>query len=334
MSLFSRSQPAILCISLICALPALLSAQQETISETYPADATGRNELILHLTLPDATAGDDEKTDAKDEPAKAKVMGVMAICSYSDRGMEANLGGSPRFSHLIKFAERHQMAVIAFGMPTGGWNRRVNSSDLSGKEAAEQSRKLDDSARYWSRAVRKLASRHQLPDEGWFLYGVCGGAQYAHRLAFREPDLFRAVHIHYGGSYGTPTKQAKDILWLVTTRADEPNYIAAQKFFQESKQLDYRMILKGFRTRSGDIGLDAGGDAPGVSDLARDELSRRFFEFAFTNTEKPAKVPAAYIADYVNELVMPADKAKWIPKQQAIWLPNREVAEAWGPISE
>ena len=87
------------------------------------------------------------------------------------------------------------------------------------------------------------------------------------------------------------------------------------------------MILKGHRRgKPAETGLDPGNNPQA-------ELSRRFFDFALNSDDATSYSPE-FIADYVNEVVLRAGDAYWIPKEQAVWLPSREIAEAWGKIEE
>jgi hypothetical protein len=160
------------------------------------------------------------------------------------------------------------------------------------------------------------------------MYGLCGGAQYAHRIALREPERFKAVHVHYGGSYDIPTEKAKNLFWLVTSRADEPAYIAAQRFYRQARALDYNMILKGYTSRN------APRDFSEEDESNLKNISMRFFDYALRSNEWDRTSEEAYTADYVNGIVVPAASGGWIPREQAIDLPTREIAAAWGKISE
>ncbi len=292
------------------------SSRAEVVIETFKTGNEQRD-LTLYLRRPANLAETDP------------VHGVLAICKYGDREIEMDLtGGSRHFGYLIDFADKNNLAVVAFGQPAKqGWDRTVSSADLSRRDAAEQDRRLDDMARDWSRIISRFARSHQLPEKDWLLYGICGGAQYAHRLALRQPQHFKAVHVHWGGSYDVPTAEGASLIWLVTSWADEPAYVAAQRFFQSCVEANYRIILKGHtRYRPIDGGLPDGSNPQA-------ELSRRFFEFALT-TSDPVKNGPEYLADYVNEMVLSAGQADWLPRKQAVWLPNRAIAEAWGPIED
>ena len=292
------------------------------IKESYPSKVAGAADLNLYLKFP---AG-----------GKEAVKGVMAICKYGDRQIAMDLtGGSRHFSHLLEFASDHQLATVAFGQPSRGkgWNRTVNSDLLSNRQANAQDRKLDDLAREWSRIIQRFSRKHGLPDKDWLLYGICGGAQFAHRVALRQPQHFKAVHVHYGGSYDVPTPQGKSILWMVTSHADEPAYIAAQRFYRLCREQDYRMILKGFTRRSAPEEYDPDYRYTGRSKLQ--QLSWIFFEYAMKG-ENSADTGGteAFIADYVNGVVVPAEEGSWIPKTQAVHLPTKELAQAWGTVQE
>lgn len=329
--------------ALVALLPPSSRAQNSTepersmpgvIVEGFESRKKGFRDLNLYLRYPHGRG-------------KKEVDGVLAICLYGERGLQGwSLNSqSSRFGHLINLADRHNLAVVAFGQPAAGaWNRTVSSSDLTGREASQQDRKLDTFSREWSKIINQFSARHDLPSKEWLLYGICGGAQYAHRLALREPQHFLAVHAHYGGSYDVPTPQAANLLWLVTTWADEPAYDAAQRFFKACREANYPIILKGLKRQGtadpdGSVGFDG---MPLFGQRRNAQLSVTFFEYALEKRDREKELPRgqarpepiAYIGDFVNEMVVPAEQAQWIPKSQQVPLPTRKLAEAWGPIEE
>ncbi|MFK5923452.1 MAG: hypothetical protein QM496_14840 [Verrucomicrobiota bacterium] len=288
------------------------------VMESYKSRQTGSGDFKIYLRYPSS--------------GKDSIKGVLAICKYSDRGLATDLAGSTRhFGYLLNFADRHQLATIGFSPPGRGWDRTANSDMLSRRNAIDQDKNLDGLARDLSRSIDRFAGKYRLPKSDWLLYGLCGGAQYAHRMALRQPQYFKAVHVHYGGSYDVPTPKAKSIQWLVTSHADEPAYIAAQRFYRQCREMDYRMILKGYTRSNAPEEYDPDMAYSGITDLQK--LSMDFFEHALINKGK-VELSQSYIADYVNGLVVPAAEGQWIPKSQAVILPTRKLAEAWGPISE
>lgn len=230
--------------------------------------------------------------------------------------------------HLQDFVEQRNIAVIAFGQPGGGrWNRTVNSDLLSSAEAAEQDRKMDEISREWASLAKRFCRKNNLPDRDWFIYGACGGAQFAHRVAFRTPELFRAIHVHYGGSYDEPAMKGKSIEWLVTTHADEPSYIAAQHFFRKCREMGFQIILKGYTRRSApELYEDDffGGGRGGMQGL-----SRQFFENSIAKAKGQSVGEERFIGDVVNGSVFPEKEGAWIPRKQAVILEGSALAEAW-----
>ncbi len=286
------------------------------IKESYSTRQKGSADITFYLRYP--SSGVDQ------------VKGVIAICPPGGRGLAVHMGDKSRhYGYLLQFADEHDLATVGFGPPGRGWDRTKNSDMLSARDAAAQNKKLDGLARDLSRAIERFTKKYKLPVRDWLLYGTCGGAQYAHRMALRQAQHFKAVHVHYGGSYDVPTSGGKSVQWLVTSHADEPAYIAAQRFYRQSKEMGYRMILKGYTRASAPEEYDPEIAYTGLTNLQ--ELSLDFFEYSLTGKADPAQ---AYIADYVNGLVVPAKKGAWIPKSQAVLLPSRKLAEAWGSISE
>jgi len=288
------------------------------IKESYTTRRKGSTDVTLYLRYPST--------------GKDNIKGVVAVCTPGGRGLAVHLAGDSRhFGYLLQFADKHRLALVAFGPQGRGWDRTKNSDMLSTRDAAAQNKVLDGLARDLSRSIDRFAKKYEIPANGWLLYGLCGGAQYAHRVALREPQHFQAVHVHYGGSYDVPTPEGKSINWLVTSHADEPAYIAAQRFYRQCKEMDYRMILKGYTRKSAPEEYDPQIAYTGPTKLQK--LSLDFFEHVL-NDKGPVDMEQAYIADFVNGLVVPAKKGEWIPKSQAVVLPTRKLAEAWGSISE
>ena len=286
--------------------------------ESYSSRQKGSAALNLYLRYPAS--------------GKDNIKGVIAVCSPGGRGLGKYLvKGSRYYGYILDFADKYHLATIAFGPPGRGWDRTKNSDMLSTRDANVQDKQLDGLARDLSRAIERFAKKYEIPSKDWMLYGLCGGAQYAHRVALRQPQHFKAVHVHYGGSYDIPTAEGKSINWLVTSLADEPAYIAAQRFYLQCKKMDYQMIIKGITRRSAPGEYDPEIAYTGPNKLQ--QLSLDFFEYAMTDKGDPDP-SQAYIADYVNGVVYPAKEGAWIPKSQAVILPSRKLAEAWGSISE
>ena len=128
-----------------------------------------------------------------------------------------------------------------------------------------------------------------------------------------------------------PRPEEKNVLWLITSWADEPAYVAAQRFYRSCVKADYRIILKG-HSRDEDEAVDL-DEIEDQEKNQRESLSLAFFDYAL-NQDEPLRQNALYVADFVNEMVLPIRQATWIPRDQSVWLPNREIAQAWGEIDE
>lgn len=277
---------------------------------TFPARVSGLKEIKFYLR---PVGGILEK----------KAKGVMAICKFGDRGdIPLDLSASSQhFGYLVNFADEHDLAVIAFGQPTAGgaWDRRVSTDEMEDKAAEEFDKNFESIAREWARAASKFASDNRLPSGGWLMYGICGGAQYAHRLALREPRLFRAMHAHYGGSYDVPTRGGASVQWLITTWEDDVGHVPAQRFYRACLGQGYRIMIRSL-PRNAD---------PEERRLQR--LSLLFFEHALAH---PDGAKPEYIGDYITNVAFPAASASWIPKEQSVALPSRAIAEAWGEVRD
>ncbi len=254
-----------------------------------------------------------------------KPKGVLAICSVGERvDIPTYLTtGSSSFGYLIDFADNNDIAVMAFGQPTRGdaWNRRVSTDEMEDNEARELDKNFESVSREWAKAAAKFAGDNRLPTTGWLMYGMCGGAQYAHRLALRHPRMFKAVHAHFGGSYDAPTRAGNSVLWLITTWEDDVGHVPSQRFYRSCLDLDYRIMVRSL-PRTAD---------PEERRLQR--LSLLFFEYAMS-IKNPSEVKGEYVGDYITNMAFPASKASWIPREQSVLLPTRAMAEAWGEIQD
>lgn len=276
-------------------------------SKSYELRSTSGGELTFCLRYPPV--------------GKEKVKGVLFFCTPGAPDNYVSGG------HLRNFVEAQDLAVVGFGQPGRRWNTTVNTDLLSNREAAEQNRVMNEVAREWSSLAKRFCREFELPSDGWLIYGTCGGAQFAHRLAFRAPDLFLAVHVHYGGSYDEPDPRGRSIQWLVTTHADEPSYIAAQHFFSKCRELNFPIILKGYTRRSAPELYEPdflGGGSGGMQ-----ELSRQFFKNALRKARGEGQTLERFVADIVNGSVFPEQEGAWIPKSQSVILEGSELAKAW-----
>lgn len=293
--------------------------------------------LVYHVRMPTAW---DESINMRDvrERDKSKVRGVLAVCTWQteEEDVKNNLKPDGRFRHLMKFADKHQLAVITW-VNFKGYSTGLSTDDMSDAQRARYESEYNQRVDAWERGFKRLCRKYNLPDRNVLIYGISGGGQMAHRIALRKPEYFSAIHIHVNSSFDSLSNEGKNILWLVTTGELEYGYKAAQRFYKQGVERGYHMIFKA-------------GENLGHSDRADiRELSLAFFEYAMnfvpdeTNPEwKKPPVDKYYfmkhpthIGDYLNHIVFPVNKAEGnIDPALMVSLPTKDIAEAWGPIWE
>lgn len=268
-----------------------------------------------------------------------EVKGVMAYLTWNtDANSIRNLltGGNQKTGQIddmtglqrinaqySKFAFDHHLALATW---TIYWTNDTFShgkgfTELTPAEQRTFDQKFDHIAEKWREGVNQLAKEKSLPSSQWLLYGMSGGAQWGHRIAMREPDLFAAVHMHINSTYDKPVPAASKVLWLVTTGELEHGFPEAKQFYAEARKLGYEMIFDPFPK----IGHD---DVPAV-----DALSTAFFAYALQRIQsKPTRSVAA--AEYVGSLstheFVPAARVATIPANLRVNLPTKALADAWG----
>lgn len=252
--------------------------------------------------------------------------GVLAYCTWEQDPQQLILkldDKSVQSDPVKHFAVSHNLAIIQWNCCLL-WDRRKSFEELTAKQARTTDANFDKVAAAWERGVWQLNQQMRLPMTNMLLYGVSGGAQWAHRLALRKPAYFRAIHVHVNSSYDAPTPAARRCLWLITTGEVEHGYTAARRFYADGRALDYPIFFK-----AGE-GLGHAGN-PQIT-----KLGLAFFEYALGPASRTQLRPeeAPYVGDWLNQTVYPRAWAARVPPGQCVWLPTRELATAWGELRE
>lgn len=293
----------------VAALAPLAEATPRIIERTTQPDDRRLPEMVFFLRLPD--------DDAAKPPG-----GVLAYCTWlSDpetiRGHIEAGGDDPTSSRMIAFARRHNLAVLTW-TARAAWDSRLSADELDDKQADFEDMLFDALSREWRLMAGRLATTYDLPKSGWLLFGVSRGAQWAHRLALREPRFFKAVHIAINSSYDAPTRRASGIWWLATTGELETGYPAALRWYRQCLDLDYQIVFRA-APNTGHEMTDADWD-----------LGAAFFAYALAHDTWRRE----FAADMVNHIVVPAARADSIPETQRTWLPDRAMATTYGELIE
>ena len=296
-------------------LPHHAQAQPAITEETFSTRLRAPAEMHFFIRWP---AGVWEGGD---------VAGVLCYCTWQDspEALRQQLGGrmpegerNPAAS-TIEFADQHRLAVMAWTLGAGFWDRGVSADEQERARARFYDRLFSEVVDTWEGSVRRVVRRHNLPEDGWLMWGTSRGAQWAHRLALRKPQYFKAVAIHINSSYDAPTPAAAGIWWLATTGELENGYEAGKRWFQQCRELGYPIIFRGDPNRAHNTSPES------------ERLRWALFELALA--EPGARLPPfepQWAGDLVNHRVVPWDQRDEIPEDVRVPLPNEDMADMFG----
>lgn len=274
----------------------------------------------------------------------SQAKGVLAMCLLAGSTDEIKrklqrMEPGEEVGGLIGFAEKHQLAILAWGSRTL-WNPRMSHDELNRQINRELDETFNDVAKAWEKGVKELNQKYGLPEGNFLLWGQSGSAQYACRLALRKPQYFLAVHAHIPSSFDKPTAEANQVLWLLSTGEKEGGYPAAKRFFMECRSLGYPIIFKGVP------GLGHSGSS------LTNRLGLHFFEYALSIQDEKAtflereRSPftrrkssdepwpegfrnPAFVGDIQNQDFFPGKDQDVIPAAFRVALPTEVIANSW-----
>lgn len=161
------------------------------------------------------------------------------------------------------------------------------------------------------------------------LYGCSRGANFALRLAMREPERFSAIVAHVANSFERPTPAAANVLWVISNGEFDPGAPNAKRYYEQCRALGFPMFLRFF---------------PGLGHHESPEslsFAKAFFDYALSagaaegnlalRIAAQSKAPR-YAADLNNGLVFPVSKMDAVPSGQCVLLPNEDMARLWGRV--
>jgi hypothetical protein len=250
--------------------------------------------------------------------------GVLALC------MLANSAADVRrrlewedlrddYLHVLEYAKEHRLLVLAWGCRKV-WDGARDTWSMPAEEARDYDRRMEAVAKAWEKGVREFSVRENFKAENMLLWGYSASAQYAHRLALRRPGFFRAVYLHIPSSFDTPRAEAAGLLWCVTTGERDGGYPSSLVFLEKFRALDAMIFHKAVPN------LGHGDSRPVHA------LVRCFFDLALDTPEEEARFryghPPAY-GDALNQGIVPAAQAEWLPSGQRVPLPDAAWERAW-----
>lgn len=291
-------------------------------------------DALVERTVKTRVKGYDQLTLFLRQPANAKPEGVLCMCLLAktpDAVREALTGPSDRNSRALAFADRHSLAVVAWGAHQL-WDPTRNWDELARSDAKRLDANFDLVAKAWDDGITYFVKKYGLPDSGYLITGYSGAAQYAQRLAMRCSDRFIAVHAHIPSSFDAPTKGGASILWCVTTGENELGYDRSRRFFGAARDMGYPIVYKAYP------GLAHEGSSRVV------ELGFACFEYALEefaratrlNGGRPIKpdwadlfTSSLHLADIFNQAVYSKFDYLCVPPDFRMLLPSTSIRDAW-----
>lgn len=275
--------------------------------------------------------------------------GVLAVCMLANNVGEIKrrlqeLEIKDDVGSILRFANQHKLVILCWGSRRL-WNPQANWDEQSKQINKQMDETFDDVAKAWGKGVEELSRKYGMPDKGFLLWGFCGSAQYAARLALRQPQYFLAINIHMPGSFDKPTPKANQVLWCLTTGELESGYERSLRFVSACRELGYPIVYKAI---------------PGLGHAGHpiaEKLGLDFFEYALSLREEKSILEAemsnplsnvrsewikqpnrpwpesfrnpAFVGDIVNQEIFRLDRADMVPANFRIMLPTRELADTW-----
>lgn len=289
--------------------------------------------ITLFLRLPEGVADGSQ------------VKGVLAMCVLANSvgDIRRKLQGdnpSAEMGVLARFADKHKLAILCWGAQVL-WRAGASYDELERQTNRELDQAFDVVANAWERGVVELHSKYGIPQENFLLWGICGSAQWAHRLALRKPHRFLAVYIHIPSSFDRPTPEAANVLWLLTTGELDGGYERGSRFFTDCRNMGYPIIYKAI------MALGHAGSP------VADNLGLALFDYALSVKDQkiageeyrndPLRSPVGspppdwregffnpeFLGDYLNQTMVPVDERALVPEEFRVPLPNKKLADAW-----
>ncbi|MFA5343218.1 MAG: hypothetical protein WC381_04560 [Kiritimatiellia bacterium] len=275
--------------------------------------------------------------------------GVLAMCLLAGNVGEIKrrlqeLESKDDVGSILRFANQHKLVILCWGSRSL-WNPRASWDEQSKQINKQMNETFDDVAKAWAKGVEELSRKYGMPDKNFLLWGISGSAQYAARLALRQPQFFLAIHIHVPSSFDQPTPKANQVLWCLTTGECESGYQRSLRFVSACRELGYPIIYKAI---------------PGLGHAGHpltEKLGLDFFEYALSVREEKSQFEAemsnptsnikrewlkqpnrpwpesfrnpAFVGDVVNQDIFRFERADMVPASFRIMLPTRELADTW-----
>lgn len=274
--------------------------------------------------------------------------GVLAMCLLAHNVEEMkrklqNLKADDEVGGLLRFAQDNKLTIICWGAKQL-WNPRYNWDEQSKKINRLQERDFNEVSDAWAKGIDDISRKYGLPKNNFLLWGISAAGQYAARLALKKPEYFLAVHVHIPSSFDNPTRNAKKILWCLTTGENEIGYQRSLNFLRHCQQLGYPIIYKAIpglghseHQSANQLGLvffkyalleqknrnkNSTRVLPNANDLPHFALQQN------TSCPESFRNPI-YWGDVINQQKLSLIETKFVDEMNIIALPTKEIADAW-----
>ena len=267
-------------------------------------------------------------------PHGGKPDGVLCLSLLARSPVEVRediRGETEKCTRALKFADAHNLAVVAWGSHRL-WDPNRNWDELTRAEAKKADADFDLVAKAWDAGITHFVKKYGLPASGYLMNGSSGAAQYAQRLAMRRPERFLAVHAHIPSSFDLPTKNGASVLWCVTTGENELGYARSKRFFRAARDLRYPIIYKAYPG----LGHEGSGYVTDLGYACFEYALEEYARATRLNGGKPAKpdwtdifTSSLFLADIFNQEVYSKFDYLCVPHEFRMILPTAAICDAW-----
>lgn len=179
-------------------------------------------------------------------------------------------------------------------------------------------------------ALAEIKKKYRICDTKLLYYGYSAGSQCSNLFPAWKPEITRAWVSHACGVFHEPSQKMRGVPGLVTCGdVDMQRYMISRKFVEDSRKKDVNIIWKSFPNHPHDV-------PPESQKLARAFLSYYhnlyFDDLKGAGGARVANEKPVFIGDDVEQVYYSAKApaVKEIPKEERVYLPSEEIAEAWG----
>ena len=183
-------------------------------------------------------------------------------------------------------------------------------------------------------ALDQISKKYPVDVNHLLLKGLSGGAQFAHRFALWAPERVTAVVVNSSSWFDEPNPKASKVAWLVTVGESDPASTNSVDFISKLQACGAYPIFRAY------FGQSHGGD--GKAGGLMDSFLRFYDQLTAGDLGKPLDTGNTSVVPPENQMPFVGDAQNWrcvtntpenlesIDKENRIFLPSPEVAEAWG----